>query len=170
MRKRLLVVLLLLSALTLSAAVKPSYSLFGRAGLVRGADYTAGGGVSGGIELGKTRLEAYVLGDYFFSPLGGNAFAAVSEFTIEPGISIGRDVFKLGPFDGCLALDLGAYMQFGESGMDPEAGLIMGHVGLMARLKLTLELKYFGFGVYYQLPLYPSYDDYRGLGIVISVL
>lgn len=169
-RKLFTAALLLVMSLTLSAKVVPAYSLFGRAGFVRGTDYTAGAGLSGGVEIGRTRLEAYVLGDYFFSPMGGNAFAGVKEFTVEPGVSVGMNMFNLGPVRGFLALDLGFFMQFGEVWQDPDAGMMMGHIGLMGRLKLMLELKYFGLGVYYQLPVFPTFEDYRGLGIIISVL
>lgn len=175
--RRLLTFLLLFSLFLLPAAasISPCYDAFGRVTVVRDSQLALGGGVSGGVEAGRARFELYFLGDYYMEPLGGDGYAASREFSLECGASASWKLFTAWKVNGYLGADLGCFMQFGKVKQDPDAGTVMGHVGIMARVKLMAELDAFKYwklslGVYYQQPLMPDYDDYRGIGFLLSLL
>ena len=70
--------------------------------------------------------------------------------------------------------DLCYRMRFIQTHYQPD-GYTIGFNGIMLRPKLMTELnigKWYGIslGVFYQFPLYPGYDRYRGIGIMDSIL
>lgn len=175
MKKLLLLLVVLIACFTLSASISPSYDAFFRATIVRDSQLAVGGGVSGGVDIGRTRLSLYFLGDYYQDALGGDGFAANREFSLEPGVSAEWQLCQVWKMKIWAGLDIGCFMQFANVWQDPDAGTVFGTKGIMARAKLTAEfafVKYWGMslGVYYQLPLAPDYDDYRGLGFLLSIV
>ena len=157
---------------TISAA-DFSYDVYFRSMKNRDADFSVGGGMNFGLRTDHFKFEFYGLGDYFLKPLGGEGGAAVLEFMIEPGVMFAwkfLDVWKTQTF---LCLDLGYYMQFAATAVQPD-NLFLANNGIMARVKLMTEFKiakYYdiSLGLFYQHPLYPVYNEYSGLGAMISI-
>ena len=184
--RRILIVILIVSSLlpVYSATVVPAedeelnpaalrYDLYGRSVLM-GDDLNFGGGISIGVETPNFVFEVYGQGDYFLFPLGSKGTAAALEFDIEAGITLGWKFLKFWHFDTYVACDIGYYMQFVQTHYQPD-GYTIGFNGIMLRPKLMTELnigKWYGIslGVFYQFPLYPGYDRYRGIGIMVSIL
>ena len=147
-----------------------SYDLYVRSTLLRG-DYSVGGGLSLGVTTDRFRFEAYGHGDYFFIPMG-NSFYSPFEMDIEGGITLGWKMLEVGIFDVYIAGDVGYFFQF-TIYHEPD-DLFINENGFMLRAKLMTELpfwKYYGIslGVYYQTPISPQYNDYSGLGIMLSI-
>ncbi len=150
-----------------------TYDLYGRSVLM-GDDLNFGGGLSIGVETPSFIFSAYGQGDYFLFPLGTKGTAAALEFDIEAGITLGWKFLKFWAFDTYVACDIGYYMQFVQTHYQPD-GYTMGFNGIMLRPKLMTELnigKWYGIsvGVFYQFPLYPAYERYKGVGIMVSIL
>ena len=147
-----------------------SYDIYLRSTLLRG-DYSVGGGLSLGVTTNRFRFEGYAQGDFFLSPMG-NGYLSPLEFDIESGITLGWKMLEVGSFDVYIAGDIGYYVQFTRY-HEPE-DLFINENGFMLRAKLVTELpfwKYYGIslGVYYQTPIAPTYRDYSGFGIMISI-
>ena len=92
----------------------------------------------------------------------------------ETGMSLGWKFLKFWAFDVYIACDIGYYMQLVETHYQPGKQTI-GFNGIMLRPKLMTELnigKWYGIslGVFYQFPLYPFYNRYQGVGIMVSIL
>ncbi len=155
------------------ADVYPTYDLYARSVLM-GDSLNFGGGFSIGAETSAFRFEAYAQGDYFMNPLGSAGSLGLLEFDVEAGISLGWKFLKFWNFDVYVACDIGYFMQFVQTPYQPDYYTI-GFNGIMLRPKLMTELnigKWYGIsvGVFYQFPLYPQYDRYRGVGIMLSIL
>ena len=134
--------------------VYPTYDLYGRSVLFTDS-MNVGGGFTIGAETPMFRFEFYAQGDYFMAPLDSQGSLALLEFDVEAGLSLGWKFLKFWSFDVYVACD--------------------GFNGLMVRPKLMTELnigKWYGssVGVFYQFPVYPSYERYRGIGIMVSIL
>lgn len=153
--------------------VYPTYDLYGRSVLLDDS-LNFGGGFSIGAETDLFRFEAYAQGDYFMSPLGSSGNLALMEFDVEGGISLGWKFLKFWNFDVYVACDIGYFAQFVQTPYQSET-YTLGFNGIMLRPKLMTELnigKWYGIsvGVFYQFPLYPNYDRYQGVGIMVSIL
>lgn len=152
-----------------------SYDGYARSTLLRGSQ-SFGGGLSLGVETDRFKFEGYGQVDYFMEPLGGNGGAAALELMWEAGINLNWKFMEFWAFDVWASCDLGYYSQVLKGlPYPPYDQLVTGFSGLMVRPKLMTELKiarYYGItlGVYYQFPVYPAYSDYRGLGIVLSIM
>ena len=150
-----------------------SYDLYGRSVLM-GDDLNFGGGFSIGVETEDFVFLGYAQGDYFLFPLGSTGTAAALEFDLEFGLTLGWKFLKFWHFDTYVGCDLGYYTQFVQTHYQPN-GYTIGFNGIMLRPKLMTELnigRYYGIsvGVFYQFPLYPRYERYQGVGIMVSVL
>ena len=153
--------------------VYPTYDLYVRSVLM-GNSLNFGGGFSIGAETPAFRFEYYLQGDYFMSPLGTSGTAAALEMDFETGLSLGWKFLKFWSFDVYVACDIGYYMQLVQTHYQPNR-MTIGFNGIMLRPKLMTELnigKWYGIsvGVFYQFPLYPYYDRYQGVGIMMSIL
>ena len=151
-----------------------SYDLFLRANLVRGDDVSVGGGISLGLQTPNFKFEAYCLADWYLNPLGGSGGAATLEVSVEPGASFYWQFLQVWRTRHYLGIDIGYYMQLVQTHYQPN-GMTIGFNGIMLRPKLMTELnigKWYGIsvGVFYQFPLYPYYDRYQGVGILVSIL
>ena len=151
-----------------------SYDLYGRSVLLGNDDLNFGGGLSIGVETENFLFQIYGQGDYYLFPLGSKGTAAALEFDLEAGITMGWKFIKFWNFDVFIACDLGYFLQFVQTHYQP-GGYTLGFNGIMLRPKLMTELnigKYYGIsiGVFYQFPLYPSYERYQGLGLMVSIL
>lgn len=149
------------------------YDLYARSSLLRNS-LSFGGGLSLGVETTQFRFDFYAQGDYFMTPVGVSGTVAALETDVETGLSLGWKFLKFWAFNTYLSCDIGYYAQF----IIPQrysSELTLVNNGLMIRPKLMTELKiakYYGItmGVYYQFPLFPGYSDYRGFGIIVSIL
>lgn len=153
--------------------VYPTYDLYARSVLF-GDSMNFGGGFTIGAETDLFRFEFYAQGDYFMSPLGSTGSLALLEFDIESGLSLGWKFMKFWSFDVYVACDIGYFMQFVITPYQSDS-YTLGFNGIMLRPKLMTELnigKWYGIsvGVFYQFPLYPAYERYRGIGIMFSIL
>lgn len=149
-----------------------TYDLYVRSVLLNHHSLNYGGGLSLGVKTSNLRVDTYFQGDYFLKPLGGEGGAAKMEFDLEPGISLYWKFIKFWNFDTYVGCDIGYYAQFVKTHYQPDY-FTLGFNGLMIRPKLYTELNignWYGLSlaVFYQLPVYPSYSDYRGLGILFS--
>lgn len=152
-----------------------TYDLFARATMVRGNTPAIGGGFDIGLRTNSFKFEIYALGDYYMNPLGGNGGAATLEFSVEPGITFAWKLMQVWRTRTYIELDVGYYMQFAQIPQNPGAGIFMAHNGLMLRPKVVTEFQIarhykMAIGLYYQFPIMPAYDEYRGLGVMFSVL
>ena len=151
-----------------------SYDLFAHSTLLRGEN-VPGGGFSLGVETEKFRFETYGLGSYFMKPFAGNGGIAALEVGTELGIDMAWKFLEFWSFDVWATCNIGYYTQLVKGlPYPPYDELVMGYSGLMIRPRLLIELKiakYYGLtaGVYYQMPVYPAYSDYSGLGIMFSI-
>ena len=151
-----------------------SYDLFAKSTLLRG-DNVIGGGLSMGVETEKFRFEGYGQADYFMKPFGGNGGLAGLELCTEIGVDAAWKFLEFWSFDIWAGCDIGYFTQLVKGlSYPPYDELVMGYSGLMIRPKLLTELKiakYYGLtlGFYYQIPVYPAYSDYSGLGIMFSI-
>ncbi len=152
-----------------------TYDLFARATLVRGNKVAVGGGFDIGLRTNSFKFEIYALGDYYLDPLGGIGGAATLEFSVEPGITFAWKLMQVWRTRTYIELDVGYYMQFAQIPQNTAAGIFMAHNGLMMRPKVVTEIQIarhykMAIGLYYQFPLLPAYSEYRGLGVMFSVL
>ena len=151
-----------------------SYDLFAKSTLLRGEN-VIGGGLSLGVETDKFRFEGYGQADYFMKPFGGNGGIAGLELCTEIGVNAAWKFLEFWSFDIWAGCDIGYFTQLVKGlPYPPYDELVMGYSGLMIRPKLLTELKiakYYGLtlGFYYQIPVYPAYSDYKGLGIMLSI-
>ena len=153
--------------------VYPTYDLYGRSVLFTDS-MNVGGGFTIGAETPMFRFEFYAQGDYFMAPLDSQGSLALLEFDVEAGLSLGWKFLKFWSFDVYVACDIGYFMQFLITPYQSDS-YTLGFNGLMVRPKLMTELnigKWYGIsvGVFYQFPVYPSYERYRGIGIMVSIL
>lgn len=152
-----------------------SYDGYFRSALLRD-NPTLGGGLSLGVETNMFKFESYAQADYFMAPLGGEGGAAALEFTWEAGINLNWKFLQFWGFNVWAACDIGYFGQMVKGfSYPPYDSYMLGANGLIIRPKLMTELKiakYYGLtlGVFYQLPVYPAYADYNGLGIVFSIM
>ena len=149
-----------------------SYDVFAKSTLLRGEN-VPGGGISLGVETDKFRFEGYGQFDYFLKPFAGTGIATM-ELNAELGVTAAWKFLKFWSFDIWAACDIGYFSQLVDGLPYAPDELVMGFSGLILRPKLMTELKiakYYGLtlGFYYQMPVYPSYDDYSGLGIMFSI-
>lgn len=153
--------------------VYPTYDLYGRSVLFTDS-LNVGGGFTIGAETSMFRFEFYAQGDYFMAPLDSQGSLALLEFDVEAGLSLGWKFLKFWSFDVYVACDIGYFMQVLITPYQSDS-YTLGFNGLMVRPKLMTELnigKWYGIsvGVFYQFPVYPSYERYRGIGIMVSIL
>ena len=149
-----------------------SYDLFAKSTLLRGEN-VPGGGLSMGVETDKFRFEGYGQLDYFLKPFAGTGIATM-ELNTELGVSAAWKFLEFWSFDIWAGCDIGYYTQLVDGLPYAPDQLVMGYSGLILRPKLLTELKiakYYGLtlGFYYQMPVYPAYSDYSGLGIMFSI-
>lgn len=149
-----------------------TYDLYARSVLLQREGVNFGGGLSLGVKTPRFRFDTYFQGDYFMKPLGGEGGAAALEFDLEGGITLSWKFIEFWNFDTYVGCDIGYYAQFVRTHYQPET-FTLGFNGLMIRPKLYTELNignWYGLSVavFFQMPVYPVYSDYRGLGIMFS--
>ena len=148
--------------------------IFFRASMVRDSSLSYGGGVNIGLESPSFQFALYTLGDYFPSPLGGQGGGATLEYMVETGVMFSWKLIEVWISRSYLALDCGYYMQYAKIPQD-DSRIFLANNGLMLRPKFYTLLqigKHYNvsIGLYYQIPVYPVYNDYKALGAFISVL
>ena len=152
-----------------------TYDLFGRVSMVRGSSLAVGGGIDLGIKTDSFKFEIYTVGDYYLSPLGGQGGAALLEFSVEPGVTFSWKFMQVWRTRTYLGLDIGYFMQYAKIPQDPSVGIFLAHNGLMLRPKVVTEFQFakhynMSIGIYYQIPIFPAYDEYRGLGVMLAII
>ena len=152
-----------------------TYDLFARASMVRGSSPVVGGGLDIGIQTNSFKFLVYGLGDYYLNPLGGVGGAASLEFSVETGITFAWKFMQVWRTRTYIELDVGYFMQFAQIPQNTAAGIFMAHNGVMLRPKVVTDFQIarhykMSLGIYYQVPILPSYDEYQGLGIMVSIL
>ena len=141
--------------------------------LLRGTDFVPGGTLAFGYRNGVTLYSLYTRFDYFFSPLGSETgrFATL-EFSWENGLSFEYVITSQDWQEVKLAVDFGYYLQYIERSDEPSV-FYLSHNGLMIRptisVKANLLLFRIELGLYYQIGVYPRYEDYDGFGLYIKL-
>ncbi len=148
-------------------------NLYGRATMVRENSFSFGGGLNIGIETNAFQFSLYGLGDYFPKPIGGTGGAASLEFMAETGAMFAWKIIEAWITKNYIAIDFGYYMQFAKIPQDPDT-LFLAKNGFMIRPKIHTLLQIskhhsISISLYYQIPLYPQYSDYKGLGISLGI-
>lgn len=150
------------------------YDLYFRATMLREDSFSLGGGINLGLETDSFQFAIYGLGDYFLDPIGGLGGAASLEYMIESGAMFAWKLAEAWISRSYIAIDFGYYMQFAKIPQDPDT-LFLANNGFMIRPKfytlLQISKHYnMSIGLYYQIPLYPQYSDYKGVGVSIAIL
>ncbi len=150
------------------------YDLYLRATMVREKSFSVGGGINIGLETDTFQFAIYGLGDYFPDPIGGIGGAASLEYMIESGAMFAWKLAEAWISRSYVAIDFGYYMQFAKIPQDPDT-LFLAKNGFMIRPKfytlLQISKHYnISIGIYYQIPLYPQYSDYKGVGVALAIL
>ena len=141
--------------------------------LLRGTDFVPGGTLAFGYRNGVTLYSLYTRFDYFLSPLGSETgrFATL-EFSWENGLSFEYVITSQDWQEVKLAVDFGYYLQYIERSDEPSV-FYLSHNGLMIRptisVKANLLLFRIELGLYYQMGVYPRYEDYDGFGLYIKL-
>ena len=150
------------------------YDLYFRATMLREDSFALGGGINLGLETDTFQFAVYGLGDYFLDPIGGLGGAASLEYMVETGAMFAWKLAEAWISRSYVAIDFGYYMQFAKIPQDPDT-LFLANNGFMIRPKfytlLQISKHYnMSIGLYYQIPLYPQYSDYKGVGVSIAIL
>lgn len=150
------------------------YDLYFRATMLRGDTFALGGGLNIGLETSSFQFAVYGLGDYFMAPIGGIGGAASLEYMVETGVMFSWKLAQAWISRSYIAVDAGYFMQYAKIPQDTSR-IFLANNGIMLRPKFYTLLQigeYYNMsiGVYYQIPLYPQYNDYKGLGAFISIL
>ena len=150
------------------------YDLYGRATMLREDTFSVGGGVNIGLETDSFQFAVYGLCDYFLDPLGGIGGAASFELMVESGALFAWKLAEAWISRSYVAVEVGYYMQFARIPQDPSITFFANN-GFMIRPKfytlLQISKHYnISIGIYYQMPLYPAYSDYKGIGVCLAIL
>lgn len=150
------------------------FDLYARATMLRENTFALGGGINVGLETSSFQFAIYGLGDYFMAPIGGSGGAASLEFMAETGAMFAWKLAEAWISRSYVAIDAGYYMQFAKIPQDPST-IFLAYNGIMFRPKFYTLLQIgkhynMSIGLYYQIPVYPKYEDYRGVGAYISIL
>lgn len=150
------------------------HNVFLRATMVRENSFALGGGINIGLETDTFQFALYGLGDYFPDPIGGLGGAASLEYMIESGAMFAWKLAEAWISRSYIAVDFGYYMQFAIIPQDPST-LFLAKNGFMIRPKFYTLLQItktysMSIGLYYQIPLYPQYSDYKGVGVILAIL
>ncbi len=150
------------------------YDVYFRATMLRENTFALGGGVNIGLETETFQFALYGLGDYFMAPIGGQGGAASLEYMVETGAMFSWKFVEAWISRTYIAIDAGYFMQFAKIPQDPTK-IFLAYNGIMIRPKVYTLLqigKYYNMsiGFYYQIPLYPAYNDYKAFGAFLAIL
>lgn len=150
------------------------YDVYFRATMLRENTFALGGGVNIGLETETFQFALYGLGDYFMAPIGGQGGAASLEYMVETGAMFSWKFVEAWISRTYIAIDAGYFMQFAKIPQDPTK-IFLANNGIMIRPKVYTLLqigKYYNMsiGFYYQIPLYPAYNDYKAFGAFLAIL
>ncbi len=128
-----------------------------------------------GIKIDTVSIAAYLRFGHFFKPLGSSTgkFAAAEELG-EAGLSMKIRIYELGRFNVNLGINTAWYQQWIM--LSSNTGTYnLAHNGLMIRPEASIGWRAVGWwnielGIFYQTPLYPAYDGYKGWGCFIKLI
>lgn len=128
-----------------------------------------------GIKIDTVSIAAYLRFGHFFKPLGSDTgkFAAAEELG-EAGLSMKIRIYELGRFNVNLGINTAWYQQWIM--LASNTGTYnLAHNGLMIRPEASIGWRAVGWwnvelGIFYQTPLYPAYDGYKGWGCFIKII
>lgn len=151
-----------------------SYDLFARAFMNQDTNFGLGGGLSMGVQTDSFRFELYGLADYFMKPIGGSGGAASLELMVEAGTTFAWKFMEAWRTRTYVELDFGYYAQLVQIPQQP-GETFLAYNGIMMRPKIVTHLQILkhwdlSMGLFYQVPLYPVYEPYNGLGIIFGIL
>ncbi len=150
------------------------YDVYFRATMLRENTFALGGGVNIGLETETFQFALYGIGDYFMAPVGGQGGAASLEYMAETGVMFSWKFVEAWISRTYIAMDAGYFMQFAKIPQDP-AKIFLANNGIMIRPKVYTLLQIskhynMSIGFYYQIPLYPAYNDYKAFGAFLAIL
>ncbi len=150
------------------------YDVYFRATMLRENTFALGGGVNIGLETETFQFAVYGIGDYFMAPVGGQGGAASLEYMAETGVMFSWKFVEAWISRTYIAMDAGYFMQFAKIPQDPTK-IFLANNGIMIRPKVytlfQISKHYnMSIGFYYQIPLYPAYNDYKAFGAFLAIL
>ena len=150
------------------------YDVYFRATMLRENTFALGGGVNIGLETETFQFAFYGIGDYFMAPVGGQGGAASLEYMVETGAMFSWKFVEAWISRTYIAIDAGYFMQFAKIPQDTTK-IFLANNGIMIRPKVYTLLQIskhynISIGFYYQIPLYPAYNDYKAFGAYLAIL
>lgn len=136
---------------------------------------TIGGGWDMGLQVDTVNISMFLRYDHIFRPLGsstGKLFIAEEKF--EEGLSFKVKIYELGRFNVNLGINTSWYQQYLMLSSNPGVYNLV-HNGVMLRPECSIGWRAIGWwtlelGFFYQTPIYPLYEDYKGWGMFIKVV
>lgn len=149
------------------------FDMFAHVTLLRDRDFVPGATLSFGYRNGMSLYSLYGRFDYFLKPLGSETGRlATMEFNAEVGASFRYVVASQDWQELKIGVDLGYYTQWLEWSGNSSV-FFLNYNGLMIRptisVKANLLLFRIELGLYYQMGVYPRYEDYDGFGLYIKL-
>ena len=189
MNKKLLVVLLCLASFLFSLGAEESSSreyfkkdvtvdfsshLYFDCTMIFGYP-TVGGTWDIGLRVDTVSIAAYLRYSHFYKPLGSATGKLVcGEELGEGGISMKIKIYELGRFNVNIGINTAWYQQWIM--LQSSSGTYnLAHNGLLIRPEASIGWRAVGWwtvelGLFYQTPLYPVYDGYRGWGFFVKLV
>ncbi len=136
---------------------------------------TVGGILDFGINIDTVTIAAYARYVHFFKPLGSaTGRLAIGEEMGELGLKMNIRIYELGRFNVNVGINTAWYQQWLM--LRTNAGTYnLTHNGLLIRPESSIGWRFIDkwtmeLGLFYQTPLYPTYEGYQGWGCFVKVL
>lgn len=136
---------------------------------------TLGGTLDFGINVDTVTIAAYLRYHHFFRPLGsksGNLY--IGEELGEVGLSFKVRIYELGRFNVNIGINTGWYQQWLMYHSSANTYNLVNN-GMIIRPEASIGWNWIGWwtmelGLFYQTPLYPTYEGYQGWGLYLKLL
>ena len=128
-----------------------------------------------GLGVDTVTIAAYVKYAHFFKPLGsGTGNLYIAEEMTEIGLSFKVRAYELGRFNVSFGINTGWYQQWLMHYSSANTYSLVNN-GLMIRPEASIGWNWIGrwnmeIGLFYQTPLYPTYEGYNGWGVFIKLV
>jgi len=136
---------------------------------------TIGGTWDMGVRVDTITISPYIRFHHFFRPLGSKTgLLYIGEEFTELGVSFKTRLYEHGRFSISLGFSSGWYQQW-VMHRSSDNTYNMVNNGFMIRPEVSIGWNWIGWwimelGFFYQIPLYPSYDDYQAWGVFLKIL
>lgn len=159
---------------TLKPKVSASSHLYGETVMLYGYP-TVGGTWDFGLRVDTVAISMYTRYLHFFRPLGSvTGRLAVAEEMTEMGLSFKVKLYELGKFNASIGINTGWYQQWLMFGSNAGTYNMINN-GMMVRPEVSIGWNFISWwnvelGLFFQTPLYPSYEGYSGIGAYLKIV